>query len=131
MRELELAGAGVRYHIHNSGQLNLAAGLGAMYEHEQWALEGNDSTTSLLKSTNYFSLHWKISKPIEFNFINYYQAIFSAFFHPRIINDANLIISVNRHFAFTTRFVATYDALPVIPVNKYVYSLTNGLVFKF
>ncbi|QHT66066.1 DUF481 domain-containing protein [Rhodocytophaga rosea] len=131
MHERELAGAGIRYHIHHSDQLNLAAGLGAMYEHERWALEGNDSTTSVVKSTNYFSLHWKISKHAEFNFINYYQARFSAFFHPRIISDASLIISINRHFAFTTRFVATYDALPVIPVNKYVYSLTNGLVFRF
>jgi hypothetical protein len=131
LRERELAGAGSRYHIHRSDQLNLAAGIGAMYEHERWALEGNDSTTSLIKSTNYFSLHWKISKHIEFNFINYYQARFSAFFHPQIIGDANLIIFVNRHFAFTTRFAATYDALPVIPVNKYVYSLTNGLVFRF
>lgn len=131
MRERELAGAGWRHHIHHSDKLNLAAGIGAMYEHERWALEGNDSTTSLVKSTNYFSLHWKISKHVEFNVINYYQARFSAFFHPRVISDASMVVSISRHFAFTTRFVATYDALPVIPVNKYIYSITNGLIFKF
>jgi hypothetical protein len=57
--------------------------------------------------------------------------LLEAFFHPRFIADANLLMSINRHFSLTTRFTTTYDAIPVVPIDKLIYAFTGGLAFRF
>lgn len=131
MRNRELAGAGVRYKLLSNNRFTLAVGSGAMYEYEVWHFEQSDSTTRLIKSTNYATLHAKISQHIEANIIGYYQARFDWLDQPRLIADANILVSINKHFSFTTRIITFYDASPVVPVNRFIYSLTNGLALKF
>jgi putative salt-induced outer membrane protein YdiY len=132
-----LVGAGLRWKFTKSEKLSMTFGPGVMHEQEEWLTPGvprSDYSTvyvSFLKSTNYLMLRWDPNATYSLNTITYYQARFDSFWQPRLTTEINLNTKINKHFLFTTRFTAQYDAIPVIPIDKFVYTFTNGVTLRF
>ncbi|MCU0430599.1 MAG: hypothetical protein MUF42_11580 [Cytophagaceae bacterium] len=136
----QLAGFSFRITLHSHDKINIGFNSGGMWELENWqgkvirfATE-QDSTkahTSFIKSTSNVNLRIHLSKMITFFSIMYYQAQWDRFFEPRFINDTQLQLALGKHFAFTTQFTSTLDALPVLENNTFIYSLNSSLTYKF
>ena len=135
----ELYGYTFRLSLRSRHRNTLSFNTGAMYEYEKW--EGtvlrysSDSTgrlavTKFIKSTSNLSYKTHFSDNVNFFAVVYYQARFEKFLSPRVITDLQLQLKINKHFSFNTQFVSTFDDLPIIAGNEFVYSLNNTLVIK-
>ena len=132
-----LGGGGIRLRVHDDENTSLYIGIGGMYEREIWEVpltEDAIRTTNIWKSTNYVASRVKVNENIDFNIIAYYQTGYdfaSDFFRHRVSADANIIVKVTNRLSFRTSFNATYENRPVVPIAKFVYSLTNGIQISF
>ncbi len=131
LRNRGLVGITPRLTLKASEHLDFAIGTGAMYEWEEWKLKENYALTRLIKSTNYVNVHAKFNENVELMFITYYQARFDRFLHARIIGDANFRAKLSKHISFNMKFTPSYDAEPVIRIEKWNYELTSGLGIQF
>lgn len=131
MEKRLLAGGNLRWKIEDNDKLTVAVGSGLMYEDEKWSFAEVDSTTQLLKSSTYLSYHHQIAEKFEVNLIGYYQGRFDYFDKPRLIGDLNLNFGISKHFTFTSQFVVLYDAAPIVPIDKLIYTFENGLQINF
>ncbi len=131
MNHRYLAGGGIRWKIQDGEKLTLAFGTGAMYEDESWSFAEQDSTTQLLKSSSYLSYHHTITEHFEVNLIGYYQARYDYFDRPRLIGDINFNFKISEHFTFTSKFLVLYDAAPIVPIDKLIYTFENGIQINF
>ncbi|MDX5345815.1 MAG: DUF481 domain-containing protein [Hymenobacteraceae bacterium] len=132
-----LAGSGLRFAIHKSKEINLFVGSGLMLEHEEWDSpkpEEGILVVDLLKSSNYFSTRAHLNDNVEFNTITYYQVGYDqaiSGFRQRLSGDINFLFKINNKLRFRTNFNCTYDNRPIVPVTKFIYSLTNGVQANF
>ncbi len=137
MRIRWLGGGGIRYRIFDEEKASLYVGIGAIYEREVWKVplvEGALRAINLWKSSNYISHRVKINPHMDFNLIAYYQTGYDNgqdFFRHRMSIDANLLIKVFSRLSFRTSFNAAYENQPIVPIPKFVYSLTNGIQLSF
>jgi Protein of unknown function, DUF481 len=112
-------------------------GAGAMHEHEEWKnpeASQQLEISNLLKWTSYVSARFNIQKHIQANAITYYQVGYSKVidaFRNRVSGDISLTVKLNKFLALKTGFNCTYEDRPVVPVTKFVYSLSNGIAFTF
>lgn len=136
----ELYGFTFRLAIASKENTTFAANTGAMYEHEIWEGEvlrypidgsANRAEGKLVKSTSNLSFRTNLTKDITLFLVGYYQARFERFFQPRVISDIQLQLQVSRYISFNTQFTSTFDALPLIEGNNFVYSFNNSLVINF
>ncbi|MCA1800859.1 MAG: hypothetical protein LC662_00190 [Rhodothermaceae bacterium] len=113
-------------------QINLVSvSTGLMIENEFWRESDEPSVEkTLLKSTTSLLIRGRLTEQAEMVMIGYYQAPPASFFKPRITGDAKLNLKISSNLTFTTQFVLTYDADPLIDVTKVVYRLTNGIVIS-
>lgn len=126
-----LVGSNLRLEIHNSDKSELTTGLGLMREWEAWTYEENTVTTELWKVNYYLALQMQLHANMSLNLGGYYQAVPSALGEPRIIGDANINFKVTKKFAITSKYSLIYDAAPVIPINKLVYTWLSGVAYRF
>ncbi len=126
-----LLGAGPRWKVQHDEQLTLAFGTSLMYEDERWLFAEQDSATQLLKSSTYFSYHHQWVKHVEINLIVYYQALFRYFDRPRIAADVHLNIALSRRLTLSVKYIFLYDVAPVVPIDRLIYNLQNGVQLKF
>ncbi len=134
--ERYLTGGGIRIKIADKSWYSLYLGLGIMYEHEQWddpQVEGREVITDILKSANYLSARVELTNYLDFNFICYYQGgkdnVFLKF-RNRFNSDTNLSVKVNEMISLRTSFVWAFDTDPVVPITKFIYSISNGIQFN-
>lgn len=133
-----LGGGGLRYQIIQSGKGDLTAGVGAMYEVEEWEHPGEEATGTitvrLLKSTNYISTRIKFNENVNLNSIAYFQTGYdnaiSAFRH-RLSGDLNVNVHLTKKLILKTSFACTYENRPIVPITKFIYSITNGIQVNF
>ncbi|GAB3195648.1 hypothetical protein ABID22_001557 [Pontibacter aydingkolensis] len=132
-----LLGGGVRLAILRDKDLSLYFGTGLMHEHEEWENPEMDQmlvVSDLLKSTNYFSAKAKLSETISTDGIVYYQTGYDKRiddFRNRISGDVSLNFKVNSKFSFRTNFNCVYEDEPIVPVTRFVYSISNGIQVNF
>lgn len=132
-----LAGVGTRLNLLKSENLELFLGNGLMWETEEWKMpEGNDSIVvkNIPKSSNYFSIKAKLNPFTTFNSINYYQVGYDNdqnVFRHRLSIDASLVFLINKHLSFVNSFNAGYENKPVVPILRFSYTLSNGILIKF
>ncbi|GAB4336305.1 MAG: hypothetical protein OHK0038_14490 [Flammeovirgaceae bacterium] len=131
LKERLLVGSGLRFHKEVSHKFSAAIGNGLMYEFEHWNFKDIDSTTIFLKNTNYVSFHYEANNMLNIILTGYYQARFETFDKPRIIGDFSLDIKLGKKLRYTVRYSILHDAIPVVPINKTIYSLRNGLRYDF
>lgn len=133
-----LSGANLRYKVTRyEHKLTIYLGTGLMYEHETWInpqQEGQVRISDLPKSTNYVSAKFKPNDILEVNGIAYYQFGYSGRidrFRNRVSGDISLNVKLSNVFGFKTNFNCTYEDEPIVPVTKFVYSLSNGIEVSF
>lgn len=137
MNYRSLAGVGARLNVINTENASLYFGAGLMWETEEWDMpDESDSiiVKNIPKSTNYVSVKARLNPFTTFNIINYYQVGFDNeqnVFRHRLNVDASLIFLINRYLSFVNTFNAGYENKPVVPILKFSYSLSNGILIKF
>ncbi len=137
LRDRWLIGSGIRYKIIQQQKTKLNLGIGLMYETEQWndpITEGELIIPQLLKASNYIGFEKNVSDQISLHTIAYYQVGYdktiSAFRH-RLSGDMRVMFALSKVLSFSIHFNGVYENRPIIPITKFIYSLSNGLTFKF
>ena len=106
-----------------------------MYESETWKkFDGDLEQINLVKSSNYVGAVIHLNEQIRLDITGYYQVGYSQQLDQllrRLSADLNFSIKINERLNYVTSFQLQYEARPIIPINKFIYSLTNGLNFKF
>lgn len=135
-----LGGSNIRYNITKGERIDFNCGLGLMYEEEKWDYIAVDSAKlpaditpvikKLIKINSYIRLTWK---PNENNDItcNIFLQTRPDRFKPRIAQHAQWNIKAGKHVDFSVAFTGLYDTSPVVPIEKYYFSLSNGILLTF
>ncbi|MEQ8470252.1 MAG: hypothetical protein RIC35_03665 [Marinoscillum sp.] len=132
-----LNGGNLRFTFLQNRKAKLFLGVGMMYEKERWKMLEDESIIiekDLIKSTNYINYKQKVNDNVDLNLITYYQGGYDQqdeVFRNRISGQAVLNIKLTDLLSFNTSFTAQYEDKPIIPINNFVYSLTNGFKFSF
>ncbi|MCC9137352.1 hypothetical protein ACFSKU_08165 [Pontibacter silvestris] len=133
-----LGGAYLRLEIlRNKENVDVFFGTGLMHEHEEWEMPEEEDiirTSDLLKSTNYVSAKAKLNENVETNAIVYYQTGYAESidkFRNRVSGDISLSVKVYKSLTLKTGFTCVYEDEPIVPVTRFVYSITNGVAVQF
>lgn len=132
-----LQGAGIRYRLASTEKTKIFVGIGGMYEKENWRSSENSDMIiekEIWKTSNYINSKFTFNDHVSFNTILYYQGGYdtkSDLFRTRISGDLVLTMELSNRLAFSTTFTAQYETRPIIPINVFVYSLTNGFKWSF
>lgn len=130
MKERQLFGSGIRYNIVDREKINGFLGVGLMREDEKYDLETNENM-SLLRSTNYFTWHFKISDNTTLQNTAYYQFDLSRSSDSRLLYDGDLNIALNERLAFTLTLNYRQDSEPHGDLGKSYIQLKNGIEYIF
>jgi hypothetical protein len=135
-----LGGANVRYNFWKGDHFDFNAGLGLMHETEKWNYNGVDSAKipanampileNHLKINSYLRFDWKPNDNNDITFNVFFQTRPDRF-EPRIAQHAQWEIKTGKHLAFSISFSNVYDTAPVVPIDKFYYSLINSIVVKW
>lgn len=135
-----LSGANVRYNFAKGVGFSLNAGLGLMYESEEWNYVAVDSSKipsnattivrKLSKINSYIRFDWKASDNSDVTF-NIFLQTRPDRFQPRIAPHVQWDIKAGKHIGFTIMFSGLYDTRPVVPIEKFYFSLSNSIVLSF
>ena len=130
MKERQLFGSGIRYQMVNQEKINGFLGVGLMREDEKYDLKTNENM-SLLRSTNYFTWHFKINENASLQNTAYYQFDLSRSSDNRLLYDGDLNIAHNDKLAFTLSLNYRHDSEPHGDLGKAYIQLKNGIEFIF
>lgn len=132
-----LFGGGIRLELLNDDDGELHAGTGIMNEFERWRPfdpEVGDIERQIWKNSSYVSGLINVSENFSINIISYYQVGYddiSDVTRHRLSGDLSFSAQITGKLSFKTNFNIQYESDPVIEINPFVYSLTNGLEFNF
>jgi len=135
-----LGGANVRYNLWKGDRFDFNAGLGLMHETEKWNYNGVDSAKIPANATPILENHVKINSYLRFDWKpnDNNDITFNVFFQtrpdrfePRIAPHVQWDIKTGKHLAFSISFSSVYDTAPVVPIDKFYYSLINSIVVKW
>lgn len=124
-----LTGAGARYSFIKSDTNNLFVGSTPMYEYEE--LIDNTTIERRVRLSNYFSFQLRLWKKVTINSITYYQPDVIDFSDYRFSNESSLSIGVTNRLSFKVIYNLLYDSRPPVDVPNTIYSISNGLGWKF
>jgi len=135
-----IAGINARFDFPPSEHLDFNCGLGPMYESEKWDYTAVDSAlipknaqpieNDLIKINSYVRLDWKPDKNNDIVF-NVFLQTRPDRFQPRIAPHAQWNIKAGKHLGFSVNFTGLYDTKPVVPIEKFYYSLSNSVLLSF
>jgi len=135
-----VAGANIRYNITRGERLDFNCGLGLMYEEEKWDYIAVDSSKipvdptpvikKLAKINSYLRFTWKPNNNNDIT-CNIFLQTRPDRFKPRIAPHAQWNIKAGKHVDFSVAFTGLYDTAPVVPIEKFYFSLSDGILFTF
>lgn len=132
-----LGGGGIRYNFLQKEKIVMFLGIGGMYEEEVWDFPGESTgqrRIGIWKSSNYVSSRVAFNEHVTLNAITYYQTGYDFdrdFFRHRVNADLNLNVQIGSAVAVTTTIFGAYENRPVVPISKFVYSISNGVILSF
>ncbi len=124
-----LFGAGLRNRLAQTEKLFINLGLSFMYEEEK--LKGEDNLIDEPRLNCYGNIQWHITKNAFFSSTFYYQPRMKDFSYYRLASNSKITIEFSNHFAFKIEFEINYDNSLQADIPELVYSLKNGLSYKF
>jgi len=135
-----LAGINGRYNLWKGNKFEFNTGIGLMYEDEKWDYRAVDSakipanahsiTNQLGKINSYIRFDWKPNDNNDITFDIFLQTRPDEF-RPRVAPSLQWNIKAGKHIAFSLIFSGLYDVAPVVPIEKFYYSLSNSLQLSF
>ncbi|QSE97632.1 DUF481 domain-containing protein [Fulvivirga lutea] len=131
-----LLGSGVRWQVMNTDNSQIHLGTGVMFEYEEWISSELERTLvrEIWKNSSYIGFDANINETVTFNGIAYFQGGMdtkSNIFRSRFSGDFSLSFTLTNNLSFSTSFSAQYEDRPIIKINNWVYSLTNGIKWEF
>lgn len=130
-----LLGGGLRFNFYQTKKSYFHVGIGGMYESETWKrLDEQLTTVNIFKSSNYIGAIVDFNKHLNLNFICYFQ---TGYYEPfrqwlsRVSGDLNITVKISERLQYVTSFSLQYESRPIIPINRVVYALTNGISIRF
>lgn len=132
-----IAGAGLKYQLVQKEEVDFDVGMGLMYEHEKWenlARDGTHTFNDMLKSSNYIKTNIELTDNINLAYISYYQIGYDDTiedYRQRVSAQLQLEFEFSKHFSFMVEGSVHYENKPVIPINKTIYGIQNGLRYNF
>lgn len=125
-----LLGTGPRFKISGTPKLALYAASLMMYEDEQEIGEPPIHHKDL-RSSNYASASWRPAERAELVSTIFYQPLFRNFSDYRILHELQLNFNFTSNFSFNTTWSLLYDSSPPQQVPAAIYTLKNGIQYKF
>lgn len=124
-----LSGTGPRFKLVKNKNVRLYFASLYMYEYEEITDESKASLNHRLSSYITFSI--SLGKNADLTSTTFYQPNFANFGDYRIANDSAFELIINKRLSFKTGFNLLYDTKQPAGIPELVYSLRNGLSFKF
>jgi len=137
MPQRVLTGGGIRYRLIDEEKHKLIVGTGLMFERERWKEPENESNIiekHLWKNSSYVNGYIFITDDIKLDIITYYQGGYDTvddIFRNRINADIVLSFYINKRLAFNAEFSGQYEDHPIIPINKFIFAVKNGIRWTF
>lgn len=132
-----LMGGGLRWKIKNNDKSGIFVGTELMYEHEKWDNPDNEDQfiiKNLPKFSSYLSLRIKTNKNSAFRSVVYYQTGYDpdpGLMRNRFSYDVQFEMAIWEKLQFLIKFTGAYEDNPIYPINRFIYSIENGLVWTF
>lgn len=125
-----LLGAGPRFKILGTKKISLYAASLVMYEDEQ------ELTTPVIyhkdiRNSSYISISWRPDERSEIISTLFYQPLFKDFSDFRLLHELKLKFDITKKFSFFTTWAFLHDSKPAFDVPTNIYSLRNGVEYKF
>ena len=133
LNDRNLAGGGVRFASHpRDSRFNVYLGIGAMWEHERINdAKRGETTTHIVRSTNYINWTGKLDERITTSATGYYQVHVRRFQDYRILFEGSITFSLTTKLAFPLRVNVRYDSEPPTGIRKHDVEIFNGLRYTF
>ena len=123
-----LVGTGPRFRIFKKKNFRLYAAALYMYEYQ---VQDNETIIQYNhRMSSYVTFNIGFNK-LDFSNTTFYQPLLNDFSNYRIASDSNLDIVLTGHFNFRVGFNLLYDTNQPPGIPALVYTLKNGLSFKF
>ena len=120
--------------FYQKGKTYFHLGVGGMFESERWqAFDDQVIEVDLFKSTNYVGAILDLGKHVNMSLTCYYQVGYYEEIDrllTRLSGDLNLDFKITEKLHYVTNFRLQYESRPIIPINRVVYALTNGIIIK-
>jgi hypothetical protein len=132
-----LLGGGPRWTVFNNDRVGFFIGTHLMYEHERWDNPENENqfiVKDLAKFSGYLSVRWQASKNSTFRTILYYQTGHDpdpGVVRNRLSYDIQFDMGITEKLLFSIKLSGAYEDKPIYPINRFVYSVENGLAWAF
>ncbi|MFL5753769.1 MAG: DUF481 domain-containing protein [Bacteroidia bacterium] len=124
-----LAGAGPRLKLFKKPDFRMYVACLYMYEYEEITNDPVINRDNRLSS--YLSFTLGLGKIVELTSTTFYQPNMADLNDYRIANDSALEITIGKHLNYRTGFNLLYDTKQPEGIPNLVYSLKNGLSYKF
>ena len=130
-----LAGGGARWRPYSNENSFMHIGIGLFFENEKWKdFEGQFIYKNIWKTSNYISANLNLGNNGSLTMSMYYQGGYDTeddVFRNRLSGVIGLEFGIIRQLKFVLDFSIHYEDRPIIPINKIVYRLSNGLRWEF
>ena len=132
-----LTGGGLRYRLIDGDKNKLIIGTGAMFERERWKEPENEANViekNLWKNTSYINGFVFLTDDLKLDIITYYQVGYDNaddIFRNRINGHILLSFAINKRLAFNAEFTGQFEDHPIVPINKFIYEIKNGIRWAF
>lgn len=124
-----LVGTGFRFRILQKKDDRVHLGLSYMYEYDQ---ESNEEIVHHDHRLNsYFSFGIRVAKVVNLTSTTYFQPLFDNFSDHRISSETSGEFQITKKLFFETSYIYAFDARAPEGAPSTIYSLTNGLKYKF
>lgn len=123
-----LAGTGPRFKVLKKKNVRLYVAALYMFEHQEQSNETIIQDNHRISSYITFNIGFN---KLDLSNTTFYQPLLSDPNNYRIASDSNLDIVLTNHFNFRVGFNLLYDTHQPPGIPALVYSLKNGLSFKF
>ncbi len=144
LEDRQLAGGGVRIRwiqrlepAEEPPPLQLNTGIGLMWERERIDTTGEASgdpehgaVASLVRSTNYFVVQWKVDDRLTLFSTTYYQVDLRRPSDYRILWEGRLGITLTKRLSLTLNLDLRYDSEPPTGIKHYDLEITNGVSYR-
>lgn len=124
-----LAGIGPRLRMVKREDFRLYIAALYMYEYEE--IRNDPVLNRDHRMSAYATFTWNLNENAEFSSTTFYQPNLANFSDYRIAGDGAFEVAINRKLSFKLNYNFLFDTKQPNGIPNFVYSLRNGLGFKF
>ena len=125
-----LFGLGPRFKISGTKKFSLYGASLIMYENEHELTEPVIRQQNI-RNSSYVTASWRPDERSEIVSTLFYQPLFKDFSDFRLLHELKLKFNFTKKFSFFTTWAFLYDSRPATDIPPNIYTLRNGVEYKF